>query len=248
MGDFLALDYPNNPFVIFGVPHLVALSIIAVIVFVLIRVGPRMTADQRKWFRYGVGTLLVVNEGSWHLWNWATGQWTLQTMLPLHLCSILVFSTAYMLFSRNYFIFEFSYFLGIGAAIQAILTPDLGIYGYPHFRFFQTFISHGLIFISPFYMIFVEGYRPFWRSMLRTIVWLNVYMVPVTILNLLIGSNYLFTAHKPPTASLLDALGPWPWYILSVEVIGLITFLVLYLPWIWKDFQEQRAQSSAAAS
>lgn len=240
MGNILSIDFPNHPFIIFGIPHLVALLLIALPVFALASFGSHLSANQRLWFRYGVGIILVLNESLWHLWNWATGQWTVQTMLPLHLCSVMVFATAYMLFTRSYFIFEFSYFLGLGAAIQAIMTPDLGIYGFPHIRFFQTFIAHGLLFIAPFYMIFVEGYRPTWRSMLRTIVWLNLYMVPVTILNLIIGSNYLFTAHKPPTASLLDVLGPWPWYILSIELIGLATFLILYLPWIWKDYRAQR--------
>ncbi|MCU0486050.1 MAG: TIGR02206 family membrane protein [Anaerolineales bacterium] len=248
MDDFLALDYPNNPFVIFGTPHLVALAIIALVVFALVRFGGRMSDNQRKWFRFGVGTWLIINELSWHWWNWSTGQWTVQTMLPLHLCSILVFSTAVMLFTRSYFIFEFSYFLGIGAAIQAILTPDLGIYGYPHFRFFQTFISHGFIFISPFYMIFVEGYRPYWRSMTRTMVVLALYAIPVTALNLLIGSNYLFTAHKPPTASVLDMLGPWPFYLVVVVLIALVTFSLLYLPWALKDWRAGRAQRAATSS
>jgi len=26
--------------------------------------------------------------------------------------------------------------MGIGGALQALLTPDLGLYGFPHFRFF----------------------------------------------------------------------------------------------------------------
>ncbi len=246
MGDFLAVDYPDNPFIIFGPPHLAALAIIGLIVFLLARYGSKMSARQRMWFRYGVGTLLVLNEGAWHLWHLATGRWTVQTMLPLHLCSLLVFSTAYMLLTRNKTIFEFSYFMGIGAAIQALLTPDLGIYGYPHFRFFQTFISHGLIFVSPFFMVFVEGFRPQWRSLLRVFAILNVYMVPVLILNLLIGSNYLFIAHRPETPSLIDFLGPWPWYILSLEAIGVLTCVILYLPWAWKDWREKAVSAAAA--
>ena len=177
MGDFLALDYPNNPFVIFGVPHLVALAIIAVIVFALIRVGPRMTADQRKWFRYGVGTWLIINELSWHWWNWATGQWTVQTMLPLHLCSVLVWLCAYMLVTKNRTIYEFAYLIGIAGALQAVLTPDLGQYAFPHFRYFQVFLSHGLIIISALYMTLVEGYRPTWSSVKRVAIYGNIYFL-----------------------------------------------------------------------
>lgn len=245
MVDFLAADYQGDPFVMFGPPHLVVLVLLALIVFAVIRFGPRMTERQRLWFRYGLGTLLIINELAWHVWNYAVGRWTIQTMLPLHLCSILVFATAYMLYTRNTVIFEIAYFLGLGAAIQAIMTPDLGIYGFPHFRFFQTYISHGSMFIAPFYMVFVEGYRPYWRSLVRTVVILNLYMVPVMILNQIIGSNYLFIAHKPETPSLIDVLGPWPWYILSLELIGLVTCLVVYLPWALRDWRAKPAAQEA---
>ena len=226
----------------FSPSHLVALAIIGLIALAVVFWGKHMNERQRKWFRYTVGGILLVNEISWHIWNVVVGRWTVQEMLPLHLCSVLVFVTAYMLIARNYFFFEIAYFMGIGAAIQALMTPDAGIYGFPHFRFFQTFISHGLIFVSPFYMVFVEGLRPYWRSLLRTFIILNAYMVPVFILNQLIGSNYLFIAHKPPTASLIDALGPWPWYILALELIGVVTCLILYLPWAVKDWRAKAAR------
>ena len=122
-------------------------------------------------------------------------------------------------------------------ALQALLTPDLGLYGFPHFRFFQTYISHGLIISAAIYMTVVEGFRPTWKSLLRVALWINVYMAVVFGINLLIGSNYLFVAHKPPTASLLDLLPAWPWYILWMEAIGLVMCLILYLPFAIKDWR-----------
>ncbi|MDO9348014.1 MAG: YwaF family protein [Anaerolineales bacterium] len=59
----------------------------------------------------------------------------------------------------------------------------------------------------------------------------------VFVVNLLIGSNYLFIAHKPPTASLLDLLPEWPWYIAWVEVIGILICLILYLPFAIQDWR-----------
>ena len=59
-----------------------------------------------------------------------------------------------------------------------------------------------------------------------------IALVVVLCINLavvLIGSNYLFIARKPDTASLIDVLGPWPWYILSIEVMGVVVCLILYL-------------------
>jgi len=50
-----------------------------------------------------------------------------------------------------------------------------------------------------------------------------------------LGSNYLFLAYKPPAATLLDYLGPWPWYFLSMVAIGLALASLLYLPFWIKD-------------
>jgi len=157
--------------------------------------------------------------------------------LGLQLCSVLVWVGALMLVTKNYRIYEFMYLMGIGGAIQALATPDLGIYGFPHFRFFQTFISHGLIVTSAIYMTVAEGYRPTWKSIWRVALWMNIYLIPIYFLNNAIGSNYLMINHKPETASLLDLLPAWPIYILYMEAIGLVTVLILYIPFAIKDWR-----------
>jgi hypothetical integral membrane protein (TIGR02206 family) len=236
MSQFFAKDWTGAPFVLFGPPHVIALVIVALVnlsVVLLRHSSPRA----RRVFRYTLATVLVADEMAWHLWNYFTGQWTIQTMLPLHVCSIMVWLSAYMLITENYRLYEFVYFMGIGAATQALLTPDAGRYGFPHFRAFQTMISHGSIVMAAIYMTVVEGFRPHGKSFLRLIVWLNVYMAVVFVINLLIGSNYLYIARKPETASLMDVLGPWPWYILSLEAIGLAICFLLYLPFAIKDWR-----------
>jgi hypothetical integral membrane protein (TIGR02206 family) len=153
-------------------------------------------------------------------------------MLPLNICSILIWLTGFMLIFGNYRIYEFAYFLGIGAGLQYLLTPDLAIYGFPHFRFFQTFISHGLLVTCPIYMTVVEGFRPSWKSILRVTVIVNIYMGIIFLINSSIGSNYLMINGKPSTQSLLDLLPAWPTYIIFMELIGLLTFALLYSPFI----------------
>jgi hypothetical integral membrane protein (TIGR02206 family) len=241
MGEFFARNYNGAPFELFGPAHLVALVIVLIVNLTVILLRKRFSTGQRLAFRYGVAAVLVINEIAWHLWNYFTGQWTIQTMLPLHLCSVLVWASAFMLITKNYSVYEFSYFLGIAGAIQALLTPDAGIYGFPHFRFFQVIISHGAIVTAAIYMTFVEGFRPYWKSVLRVFIWMNLYMIIVFVLNLILGSNYLFIAHKPETASLIDLLGPWPWYILALEAIGAVMCLLLYVPYAIKDSRRKPA-------
>ncbi len=245
MNEFFVKDFTGGPFVLFSIQHWLAIFAIVLFNIGFLFLRRKATAKTLRRLRYIMAAALIVNEAAWHIWNLATGQWTIQTMLPLHLCSVFVYLSAYMLIKRNYRIYEFAYFLGIGGAAQAILTPDLGLYAFPHFRYFQTFISHGLIVSAPIYMTLVEGFRPTWRSYGRVLLWSNAYMLFVGTVNALIGSNYMFIAHKPVTASLIDMLGPWPWYILSLEAIGFALFLLLYLPFAIRDLVVNRRTVAA---
>lgn len=93
MAQFFAKDWTGAPFVMFGPPHIVALILVLLANLSLVRLR-RLSQSARTRFRYALATLLIVNETAWHWWNFSTGQWTLQTMLPLHLCSALVWVSA----------------------------------------------------------------------------------------------------------------------------------------------------------
>ncbi len=244
MDQFFSKDFTGGPFVLFSTQHWIAIITILLVNLFLVYVSrhPNEAFRERfkQRFRIGLAIVLLLNEATWHLWNYFTGQWTIQTMLPLHMCSVFVFLSAFMLIRRNYRVYEFAYFLGIGGALQPILTPDLGIYAFPHLRYYQVFLSHGGIVTAAIYMTLLEGFRPTWGSLGRTILYTNLYMGVVAIVNTLIGSNYLFIAHKPETASLIDVLGPWPWYILALEGIGLVLFFLLYLPFAIRDLRGRR--------
>lgn len=238
MDQFFAGDWTGPAFEFLGTAHLSALGCLVLLNLLLLRF--RHASDPTKaTIRWAMALILWGNEIAWHVWNYSVDRWTIQTMLPLQVCSLLVWFGAFMLVTKNYHIYEFMYFMGIGGAIQALATPDLGIYGYPHFRFFQTFISHGLIVTSAIYMTTVEGFRPTWKSILRVAIWMNLYLIPIYFINNAIDSNYLFVNHKPETASLLDALPDWPIYILYMEGLGVVTFLILYIPFVIKDLKNR---------
>ena len=63
----------------------------------------------------------------------------------------------------------------------------------------------------------------------------------------ILGSNYLFIARKPETASLLDVLPPWPWYLPILELIAVIIVGLLYLPFAIKDLRARQATPDTAA-
>lgn len=245
MGQYFMKDYTGEPFHLFGIGHLIAIFVIVLVNLSFIWLKKSENQKLKDRVRYLIVAMLVISEGSWHIWNIAIGEWTFQTHLPFHLCSVLVWTSVIMLITKNYKIYEFAYFLGIAGASQAVLTPEAGIYGFPHYRVFQTLIAHGSVVTAAIFMTVVEGYRPHWSSFKRVFIWTNIYMVVVTGINLLIGSNYLYTLRKPPSASLMDFLGPWPWYLLSLEIVALVLCFLLYLPWIIKDRKARLTLSSA---
>lgn len=238
MDHFFAYDYQGRPFELFGLAHIMALLCIFLLNIYLLRFRSA-TDGMRRRVRIGLAGLLWLDETAWHIWNLYHGSWSVQEHLPLHACSILIWLTGFMLIFKSHTIYEFSYFVGIGGAFQALVTPDLGIYGFPHFRFFQTYISHVLLLTAAICMTTVEGMRPTWRSLFKVIIYLNLYMVGVFLINRIIGSNYLYVAHKPPGPTLLDVLPEWPWYLLHIEGIGSIVFILLYLPFAIKDWRNR---------
>jgi hypothetical integral membrane protein (TIGR02206 family) len=61
---------------------------------------------------------------------------------------------------------------------------------------------------------------------LATAAWASVAAIG----NAITGGNYMFLSEKPQTASLLDYMGPWPWYIISSALLALALFKLLDLP------------------
>lgn len=238
MIDFFTADYQGPAFELFGTTHIAALGALVFlnVLLILFRNSSDGTKATLRWL---LALILIGNEIAWHYWNYLYGIWSIQTMLPLHLCSLLVWTGAFMLMTKNYRVYEFMYFMGIAGAIQALGTPGIGIYGFPHFVFFQYFLSHGLIITSAIFMTVVEGFRPTLKSILRVFVWMNLYVVIIYFVNLAIGSNYLMINEKPSTPSLLDLLPEWPIYILYMELIGIASVLLLYFPFAAKDLWDR---------
>lgn len=91
-------------------------------------------------------------------------------------------------------------------------------------------------------MIAAEKYKPTVRSLWVTFLLVNIYGAFIFLINRLLKSNYMYMMKKPGGgASLLDVLGPWPWYLLSAEAVTIVFFYLLYLPfWIARKVKEKK--------
>ncbi len=231
--------WADEPFRPFTPSHWLSILTVALIIAALfVWRCPGETARRRA--RMALLGVLIISEIGWNALAILSDGWTIQGQLPLHLCTITSYLSMVMLLTRNRTAYELCYFFGIGGATQALLTPEIP-YAFPDVRFLLTFAGHGAMVVAAVYMTVIEGMRPTWRSVLRVMVGLALYAIPVFALNLAIGSNYLFIAHKPYTPSPLDLLPPWPWYVPILGVLALIVCLILYLPFALQDMLAARA-------
>lgn len=233
MGQYFGTDNASIAFVMMSGAHVAAL-LAAVLFFAYVVLNRRRWRDEAKGrkVRHMMAGTLVGSEVVLQLWHVANGEWAVDYGLPLQLCSVTLLLSAVMLWTRSYRLFECLYFAGIGGALQALATPNLD-YTFPHLIYFHFFIAHICIISASLYMAVVCRYRPTLASIGRTMLYLNVYAALVIVVNRLTGSNYMFLAHKPETPSLIDYLGPWPWYIGTMELVALATFLLLYVPFLF---------------
>ncbi len=91
-------------------------------------------------------------------------------------------------------------------------------------------IGHAGGVLAILYAIFRFGFRPQLRSLGVALLVSAVYAIAVSVLNYLLGSNYLFLMAKPEAPSVLDLFGPWPQYLLGLVMIAVLSCGLSYLP------------------
>jgi len=149
--------------------------------------------------------------------------------LPIHLCRITALIAPYIMYKRQRFWLGMLYFWIIVGTLNANITPDLAN-GFPHFEYLCYFGLHSGLMILPFYAVFVYGLRITWQDLWKTFFMTNLFFFVVYGLNLILGSNYMYTMHKPDSASIIDYMGPWPWYILTGQFVVLIMMMIAFAP------------------
>lgn len=171
---------------------------------------------------------LFIMDGCYYIWLVQAERWDWGNSLPLELCSISLIITMVLLWTGNKKFYPFVFFAGIGGAIQAVATPVLDI-NFPHFRFFHFFYTHFGIILTALYFTWVRGYRPTFKGLIQTMIILNILLPFLFAINFIVDGNYMFLQEKPRGGSLLDFLGPYPWYVLSLEFVAFGVFCCLWL-------------------
>ena len=173
------------------------------------------------------------------------GLWRLSDDLALHMCGFSLFLTSWALFSKKQSAFELAYFWGIAGATQAILTPELSGIWNP-LGIFVYFFSHSMIILNVIWMMVVEGMRLRKSSLLNAIFITNGFCFIMTIVNQLVNGNYWYLCTKPLVNSPF-LIGEWPFYLIGIQIAGMIMMGIIYLPWL-PYFRRMALQSKSTTA
>ena len=154
-------------------------------------------------------------------------------VLPFHVCYFLNLMMPVLLWRRSYFLFEVSYFMIMAGCVQALLTPDMQT-TFPDHLNVRYFVTHICLAQSILFAVFVYDFRPTWRSLMKSLLWSNIYFVFIIGVNALLDTNFMYLRAKPTSATMLDLFGEWPWYILGGELMAVVLFIVVMLPFAFQ--------------
>jgi len=207
--------------------HLGALAAIALATAALVVAARRRPGAWLRWF----AIVLLVDEVSWWVYLLAGGVpgLELRYSLPLQLCDVAIFIAAAALWTRNQLLIEITYFWGLAGTIQALLTPDLPQH-FPSYPYWQYYIAHGGVVAAA--LILVVGLRRHPRrwAVIRVVALTIAFAALIGAVDFATGANYMYLREKPPTTTPLDAMGPWPVYVLVAALVGIALFAILDAP------------------
>ncbi|MBE1547231.1 putative integral membrane protein (TIGR02206 family) [Mycobacterium sp. OAS707] len=224
----------QREFTAYGPSHLVVLAIFVVGAVFLVWIGRRQTEAQARILGRVLAVLLLAAFAVALVYKLIRPD--IQTSVPLQLCDIAELAAAYALWSGRHWAFALAYYWGLVLSSQALITPDVGTPAegapdFPHHLFLTFFTLHVLVVWAAIYLTWGQRNRPSWRDYRFTVVVTLVWAAFTFTFNAITGTDYGYLNRKPPTASVLDVLGPWPVYLIAEIAIVLAVWALMTWPW-----------------
>lgn len=216
----------------YGAEHGSALLVIVLVSVLCILLARRSqdTAAVERAARTCGWALLVVST-VWTVWALLPMSWILQESLPFHFSDASRFLAAIALITRSGWSIAILYYWGLTLNLQSILTPDLNYLYFEALEYLMYWLLHGAVLIAPIVLVWGLGYRPTWRGYAAALAATGLWAGNAYVVNVLTGANYSYVSGGPKGSSLLDVLGEWPIYLLSVAGLMIVVWGLMTWPW-----------------
>ncbi|CNE18489.1 conserved hypothetical integral membrane protein TIGR02206 [Mycobacterium tuberculosis] len=227
----------DGRFASYGPSHWAAIGLFAVGCAVLVplgraqRAGPGEFGGRARGFGQAYALAIMYVVIGTKAYTLLPGRWSIGGSLPLQLSDLAWAAAAGALWTLGRRWFALTYYWGLTLAVQALVTPALHGPDYPGIDYLGFFGRHLLVLWAAVYLTWGLGMRPDWGGYRFAVAATVVWAVATFTFNLIAGTNYGFLRAKPGTGSVLDLMGPWPWYVLAEIVIILLGWALITWPW-----------------
>lgn len=213
-----------------SIQHIIPIiTAIGFTVWLIIYSQRHLAKKQQQQIIHVIACFVSITIICFHLYRIGFDNYDFRTDLPLYLCSLMALIIPVFTHYRKYWMFEILVFWIIGGTVQGVVTPDIAV-GFPSYDYFRYWVVHLGLLLVIFYFIIVFKMRPTIKSVFKSFLVLQMYVVLMIILNYFLDANYFYLNEKPKSASILDYFGEWPYYILVGQLIVIPLFLLIYLP------------------
>lgn len=218
----------SSQFQLFGLHHLVIIALVPLLA-ALLTWWSRKSDSTAQRIRIGLAVVILVDGLVWYGYYLSQGWFTFPYSLPLQLCDITLWLTVFTLFTRSSRTYQLIYYWGLAGTTMAVLTPDVST---PPLSWLtlQFFIAHGGLLVGILFLTWRRILVPLKGSYWKAWLWLHAYAAVIAFFNYVFGTNYFYLCEKPVEISLLEFMGPWPYYLLVGDFIAFVMFWLLWFP------------------
>ena len=220
--------------------HLVWLAAIAVVIALVCVRYRKADAAHRGKMRSVVSALLIADELLKIVVLCATGCYD-ATYLPLHLCSINIFTCLWYTLRPNKMAGEVLYALAVPGALVALLSPTWTELPFVNAMSFHSFSVHGLLILYPMMLLTSGEHRPSIRRFWMPFVFILVLSPLLYGFNAIFDTNFMFLNGTADNIVLetIESITTPRFYILGLAALVLIVWFFMYLPWAIADRKKQ---------
>ena len=211
--------------------HLHHTLITIVVIAILLIVRYRVNRYNLNFIDIFLGFLPIIIELIFQIQSVLNKEWILIKTLPLEISYLTSFAIPIYLYMPSRILQSWIYYIGIWSAAAAFLNTIM-MGAEPWHVLLRYYGHHGTLLYFGI-SIYISGYRPTLKDYYNTAKIMLLIIFIIGLINMIIGSNYMFTRFKPAGMNLTLLMADWPYYFIIIVSIGLVFCYLLYL--IGKD-------------
>lgn len=207
--------------------HLHHTLITIVVIATLLIVRYRVNRYNLNFIDIFLGFLPIIIELIFQIQSVLNKEWMLIKTLPLEISYLTIFAIPIYLYMPSRILQSWIYYIGIWSAAAAFLNTIM-MGAEPWHVLLRYYGHHGTLLYFGI-SIYISGYRPTLKDYYDTAKIMLLIIFIIGLINMIIGSNYMFTRFKPTGMNLTLLMADWPYYFIIIVSIGLVFCYLLYL-------------------